>query len=59
MKKPIPILAWRSGSIPLDETPTRFDRILTRAKVMKQVLRRLLQASAQDSPVLLSGTRYR
>jgi two-component system response regulator AtoC len=55
MKKPIPIRAWRSGSIPLDETPLRFDRILARARVMKQVLQRLLQAASVDSPVLLWG----
>jgi DNA-binding NtrC family response regulator len=55
MKKPIPVQAWQSGSIPMDETPIRFDRILARAKVMKQVLQRLLTAAALDSPVLLMG----
>jgi DNA-binding NtrC family response regulator len=55
MKKPFPIQAWQSGSIPMDETPVRFERILVRAKVMKQVLQRLLQAAALDSPVLLLG----
>jgi DNA-binding NtrC family response regulator len=51
----IPVHSWRSGAIPLDETPLRFDRILARAKVMKQVLQRLLLAAAGDSSVLLLG----
>jgi DNA-binding NtrC family response regulator len=55
MKKPLTVQAWQNGSIPMDETPLRFDRILARAKVMKQVLQRLLQAAALDCPVLLLG----
>ena len=55
MPQTLTIHAWRSGAIPLDESPLRFDRILARAKVMKQVLRRLLAAAALDKPVLLLG----
>jgi DNA-binding NtrC family response regulator len=39
----------------LDETPIRFDRILARAKVMKQVLQRLQTAAGRDIPVLILG----
>jgi transcriptional regulator with PAS, ATPase and Fis domain len=46
---------WPGESIPMDDTPLRFDRILARAKVMKQVLQRLQLAAASDVPVLILG----
>jgi transcriptional regulator with PAS, ATPase and Fis domain len=46
---------WRTEPLPLDDTPLRFDHILTRAKVMKQVLNRLLAASHTDVSILISG----
>ena len=50
-----PIRTWQDGFIPLDETPIRFDRILARATVMKQVLQRLQTAAGRDIPVLILG----
>jgi transcriptional regulator with PAS, ATPase and Fis domain len=50
-----PVRTWQDGFIPLDETPIRFDRILARAKVMKQVLQRLQMAAVREIPVLILG----
>lgn len=50
-----PISQWQSTAIPMDDAPLRFDRILVRAKVMKQVLQRLLTAAQSDLPVLVLG----
>lgn len=55
MARPDPVRVWQEGSIPLDETPIRFDRILARAQVMKQVLQRLQTAASRDIPVLILG----
>jgi transcriptional regulator with PAS, ATPase and Fis domain len=55
MARSEPIRTWQDGFIPLDETPIRFDRILARAKVMKQVLQRLQLAAGRDIPVLILG----
>ena len=46
---------WRVEPLPLDDTPLRFDHILARAKVMKQVLNRLLAAAHSDISVLVLG----
>jgi two-component system response regulator HydG len=46
---------WQSEAIPMDDAPLRFDRILARAKVMKQVLQRLQLAAESDIPVLILG----
>jgi DNA-binding NtrC family response regulator len=46
---------WRIEPLPLDDQPIRLDRILARAKVMKQVLNRLLAAARSQLPVLILG----
>lgn len=45
----------RMEPLALDDTPVRFDHMLARAKVMKQVLNRLLAAAHTDVSVLILG----